>query len=80
MELQVIYIFILSVLTVVLTAVGIYLILVLKEFRGSIQKANKILDDVENLTDVVAHPLNIVSGIIKGYQSVKNLYEKDKEE
>jgi hypothetical protein len=77
MDLQVLLIFILAILTVTLVGVGIYVILVLREFRDTIQKANLILGDVENLTNVVANPLNIVTGVVKGYQAIKNLKKEE---
>lgn len=77
MELQIVLIFILAILTVTLVGVGIYIILVLKELRETIQKANLIIDDVETLTNVVSNPLSIVSGLVKGYQAIKNLQKED---
>lgn len=77
MELQVVLIFILALLTITLVGVGIYVILVLKEFRETIQKANMIIDDVETLTNVVSNPLSIVTGVIEGYKAIKNLKKED---
>ena len=76
MDLQVILIFILSILTVVLTGVGIYVILVLKEFRETIQKANLIIDDVENITNVVSNPLSIITGAMEAFKAVQSLRNK----
>ena len=73
MDLQIILIFILAILAVVLVAVGVYVVLVLKELRITIQKANVILDDVENVTNVVANPLSIISSVFEGYKAIKNL-------
>ena len=73
MDLQVILIFILAILAVTLVAVGVYVVLVLKEFRETIQKANLILDDVENVTNIVSNPLNIVTSVVEGYKAIKNL-------
>ena len=77
MDLQIVLIFILAVLTVVLVGVGIYVILVLKEFRETIQKANLIIDDVENLTNVVSNPLSIITGVIEGIKTVKSLKNRE---
>ncbi len=77
MDLQILYIFILSILTVTLVAVGVYVVLVLRELRATIEKANQILGDVENVTNLVANPLNVVTGIIKGIKAIKNLREED---
>ena len=77
MDLQIVLIFILAILTVVLVGVGVYVILVLREFRETIQKANLIIDDVENLTNAVSNPLSIVTGVIEGIKAVKNLKNKE---
>lgn len=77
MDLQIVLIFILAVLTVVLVGVGVYVILVLREFRETIQKANLIIDDVETLTNVVSNPLSIVTGVIEGIKAVKSLKSKE---
>lgn len=77
MELQVVYIFILAIITVTLVAVGIYVVLVLKELRETIQKVNLIVEDVEHLTDAISHPMNIISSIVQGFKAVKSLREED---
>lgn len=72
MDIQGILIFILAVLTVNLIAVGIYVILVLKDFRETIKKANSVLDNVHEVTDMVANPITSLAGIIAGVsQGVK---------
>ena len=77
MDLQILLIFILAVLTVVLVGVGIYVILVLKEFRETLQKANLIIDDVENITNVVSNPLSVITGVIEGIKAVKSLKNRE---
>ncbi len=66
MDIQGILIFILALLTLNLIAVGVYLILVLKEFRETIKKANLVLDNVHEVTDAVANPITTIAGIISG--------------
>jgi len=77
MDIQTILIFILAVLTINLIAVGVYVILVLKDFRETIKKANEVLDNVHQVTDVVANPITTISGIIagvtKGVRAVKEI-------
>lgn len=77
MDLQVLLIFILTILTVVLTGVGIYVILVLKEFRETIQKANLIIDDVEGITNALTNPLSIITGAVEGFKAVQSLRNKE---
>lgn len=66
MDIQGILIFILALLTLNLIAVGVYLILVLKEFRETIKKANLVLDNVHDVTNAVANPITTIAGIIAG--------------
>ncbi len=77
MDLQILLIFILAILTVTLVGVGIYVILVLKEFRETVQKANLILRDIENMTNAASHPLNMIMGAIKGFQAIKSLRKEE---
>lgn len=72
MDIQSILIFILALLTINLIAVGIYVILVLKEFRQTLKKANNVLENVHDVTNAVANPVSTLAGIITGIsQSVK---------
>ncbi|OGC70336.1 hypothetical protein A2415_05170 [candidate division WWE3 bacterium RIFOXYC1_FULL_39_7] len=72
MDIQTILVFLLAILTVNLIAVGIYVILVLKEFRETVKKANMVLDNVHEVTDAVASPITSIAGIIAGVtESVK---------
>ncbi len=72
MDIQSILIFILALLSVNLIAVGVYVILVLREFKDTLKKANQVLDNVHEVTDAVANPVTTIAGIISGVtQSVK---------
>ena len=77
MDLQVILIFILAILTVALVGIGVYVILVLKELRETIKKANLIIDDVETLTNIVSNPLSLITGVISGFKAIKNLKKEE---
>ena len=77
MDIQVILVFILAVLTVNLVFVGVYVVLVLKDFRETIKRANNVLDHVESVTSLVSNPVTLISGIIssvsKGISMVKSV-------
>jgi uncharacterized protein YoxC len=86
MDIQTILIFILAILTVNLIAVGVYVVLVLKEFRQTVKKANSVLDNVHTVTDAVTHPINSIAGIISGVtesikavKSISSLIDNKKE-
>jgi len=85
MDIQTILVFILAILTINLIAVGIYVILVLREFRQTVKKANYVLDNVNGFTDAIINPISTLAGIISGVtESVKAVKQisslMDKEE
>ena len=77
MDIQVILVFILALLTINLVVAGVYLILVLKEFRETIKKTNSVLDNVQSLSNVVSNPLTLLTGfmsaVVQGYNAVKSI-------
>jgi hypothetical protein len=77
MDLQVILIFILALLTVNIIVVGVYVIIVLKEFRVTIKKSNEVLDNVHTVTSTVVNPITslvgVVSGVVEGFKAVKSI-------
>lgn len=71
-DIQTLLIFVLGILTINLIIVGVYIILVLKEFRETVKKANYVLDNVNGFADAVANPISTIAGIISGVtESVK---------
>jgi hypothetical protein len=64
--LQITLIVVLIILAGNLVAVGIYVTLVLKEFRETVRKANRVLDNVGDVTTAVAKPVSTIAGIISG--------------
>lgn len=87
MDIQTILVFILAILTINLIILGIYIILVLKEFRDTVKKANYVLENVHEFTDHFANPITTIAGIVSGVsQSVKvvkeisSLMDKDDKE
>ena len=77
MDIQIVLVFILALLTINLIVVGVYLILVLKEFRETIKKTNSVLDNVQSLSNVVSNPLTLLTGfmsaVVQGYNAVKSI-------
>lgn len=70
--LQITLIVVLVLLAINLMIVGVYLIMVLRDFRETIKKANSVLDNANVITDAVANPSHAIAGIIAGVtQSVK---------
>ena len=87
MDIQTILIFILAILTINLIAVGVYVIMVLRDFRETIRKANEVLDNVHDVTDTIANPVTTIAGIIAGVtksvkavRAISSLIENKEEE
>ena len=53
------------VLTGLLVVIGIQVVNILKEFKRSLEKVNKILDDAGTISENVAKPLSDVAGFFK---------------
>lgn len=77
MDIQIILIFILALLTANLLFVGVYVVLVLKELRETIRKANSVLDDVQSVSSLVTNPISSIAGVVsavaEGYKTVKSI-------
>ncbi len=74
-------------LTVVLIIIGIQTISILKEFKISVSKMNKILDDANMISSSVAKPISAASGFLLGLRgghvinsAIKILRKHKKEE
>lgn len=67
---QVALIVVIVVLTVLLLAVGVQVFFILREFRKTVFKANKVLDNTEIITQSVSAPMSSLSGIAAGIKTV----------
>lgn len=72
MDLQLIIIFILSVLAINLLVVSFYIITTLKDFRDTLRKMNVVLDDVSVIAHGVANPLTILTGLVSAFTNAIN--------
>ena len=54
------------VLTTMVTIIGIQVYLILREFRNTLAKANKVLDDTGVISESVSKPVNLVSTMLLG--------------
>jgi len=67
MNTQTLLILVISLLTINLLFVGVYIVLVLKEVRETMQKFNSILDTTKNTFEAVTEPLVGVSNAVSGF-------------
>jgi hypothetical protein len=74
------YLVIIILLAVILGAVGIYLILVLHEFRRSLKRFNGILDHVDSLLEIldsrIARPANSILGAVGAIKEIVDLLKE----
>ena len=78
---QIVIILVVLVLTTLLVATGIQFFKILGEFRKTVQKINKMLDDGGLITETVAKSVAGLSGVgagIKTALSVFNLFKRTK--
>ena len=87
MDVQLVLLVTLSLLTINLVVVGIYVIMVLREFRDTMKKLNGFLDTVQTVTDSVTAPISTLSNVFAGVTSglkvlnaFKSLKREQKEE
>lgn len=64
MDIQIVLVIILAILTLNLVIVGIYVVMILREFRQTIKKMNFMLDTAVEVTQSVATPITNLSGIL----------------
>lgn len=56
-------------LTLLLVVLGIQVFLILKEFRSSVQKTNKMLDDAGKVSETVSSGVTSMGGFLNGIRS-----------
>lgn len=76
---QIILIIVIILLTVLLAVLGIQAFFILKEFRKTVSKANKVLDNTNVITQSVSAPISSLSSIATGIKTGAtfiNLFKK----
>lgn len=54
------------IVTALLTVLGVQVYFILKEFRITLQKANKVLDDTGTISESVSKPISMLSSVAMG--------------
>ena len=76
---QVILIVVIILLAILLIALGFQVFFILKEFRKTVSKANKVLDNTNVITQSVSAPISSLSSIATGIKTGAtfiNLFKK----
>ncbi|MFC1711899.1 hypothetical protein ACFLZ1_04960 [Patescibacteria group bacterium] len=71
-SIQILLTVVISVLTVLLTIIGLAIYQILKEFKISVEKINLILNDTHRMTAAVAQPVEDASEFLHGVKSGVN--------
>ncbi len=61
-------------ISAVVIAGGVWFILILRELKTTINKANSILDDTKMITSSVAQPVSSLSEFLMGFRNGINLF------
>ncbi len=70
---QILLIGVVTVLTALLTLIGVQVFFILKEIKRTIEKMNKMLDDAGLISESVARPIASLSSSITGVSGVAGL-------
>ncbi len=70
---QLLLIAVVTVLTAVLTIIGVQVFFILREIRESVRKFNKMLDDAGMISESVARPIASLSNSITGVSGIAGL-------
>ena len=77
MDIQLAFVILVALLTGSAIIVSVYVVFVLKDFRGTIKRANGILDNAQKVTDAVRSPvvnvMSIADGIVRGIKTAKGI-------
>ena len=83
---QVLLIIVISILTVLLTIVGVQIFLILVEVRNILKKTTSMLDDAKKVTHAVVEPVEEASSFLTGLKSgfgimkkIRKIFTEDKE-
>ncbi|MGE5042436.1 MAG: hypothetical protein ACM3IJ_06080 [Candidatus Levyibacteriota bacterium] len=80
---QAVLLFVIIILAVLFVVLGVQVFLILKELRITLSKTNKILTEVEDLTEHVAEPLAFITGFLfssKTLSIIGKLFKRNKKE
>lgn len=61
---QLVLLSVIILLAVLFIVLGVQVFLILRELKSALSKTNKILDEVEELTESVSEPLSFITGFL----------------
>ena len=66
---QAVLLFVVVILTLLLSILGIQVFFILRELKQTVSKANKVLDDTGTITESVSMPISKLSSIVSGVKT-----------
>lgn len=66
---QVLLIIVVAVMTIMLGVIFTQLIIILKEFRKTLDKVNEVLDDTSIISQALSRPVGLLSSLATGLKS-----------
>jgi hypothetical protein len=66
---QILLFIVIIILTTLLVILGIQVFFILKELRKTIHKANRVLDNTEEITESVSAPISSLSSVLMGIKA-----------
>ena len=79
---QLVLLIVIIILAVLFVILGVQVFFILSELKKTLTKTNKILDEVEQLTESVSEPVSFISGLLfssKTFASIVNFIKKGRE-
>lgn len=70
---QIALLIVIIILAILLVALGVQVFFILREFRKTVSKANKVLDNTNVITESVSSPLSSMSSFISGIRTMTPL-------
>lgn len=72
---QILLFSVVTVLTILLVALGFQVFLILREAKRTLDKVNKLLDDISLVSDSVARPIVGFANFVDGIKNFKNIVD-----
>lgn len=63
---QAVLLFVIVLLTILLIVLGVQVFFILKSLRATITRANRVLENTEEITESVSEPLTFITSLING--------------
>jgi len=70
---QAVLLFVVVLLTILFMVLGVQIFYILRDFRETIRRTNKILEDVENISSGMNNSMSSLSGIFSGGSALSSI-------